>query len=143
MRSLLLQQQFNQHDQNHRPGCFTKGPECRHIFAKQSCYSTTLGIENGLEDGSNITTWHRLNADLNSEPFTSTPYLLQTKRPIGCQFHNNHSVPASEVFACNTNVQLGKPCHLFYATCYAFKSTQKDDANRFVLIGTKIIRRLM
>jgi hypothetical protein len=143
MRLLLLQQKFNQHDQNHQPGCFKKGPECRRNFGKQSCKSTTLGIEEELEDGSNITTWHRLNANSNVEPITSTPYLIQTKRPMGCQFLNTHSVPASEVFACNTNVQLGEPCHLFYTTCYAFKSTQKDDADRFVIIGTKVIRPLI
>ncbi len=62
---------------------------------------------------------------------------------MGCQFLNTHSIPVSAVFASNTNVQIGEPCHLFYTTCYEFKSTQKDDADQFVSIGTKVIRRLM
>ena len=94
-------------------------------------------------DGSNITSWHCLDATAETEPFTSTPFLIRTKRPMGCQFLNTHSVPVSKVFACNKNVQIGEPCNLFYAMCYTFKMTQKEDADRFILIGTKVIRRLM
>ena len=38
---------------------------------------------------------------------------------------------------------IGKPCHLYYTTVYAFKNTQKDDSDRFISIGTKACRRLM
>eukprot|EP00986_Skeletonema_menzelii_P019921 scaffold29575_cov320-Skeletonema_menzelii.AAC.1 len=33
--------------------------------------------------------------------------------------------------------------HLFYATAYAFKDTQKEDSERFIRIGTQVIRRLL
>ena len=62
---------------------------------------------------------------------------------MGCQFLNTHSVPVSTVFACSTNVQLGEPSHLFYATSYAFNNTQKEDTDRFIRIGTQVYRHLM
>ena len=30
-----------------------------------------------------------------------------------------------------------------YATAYAFKNTQKDDSDRFIMIGTRVCKRLM
>ena len=99
---------------------------------------TSLEIEAELDDESNVTTWYRLNTD----PMKSTPYVLQTKRPMGCQYMNTHSIPVSAVFGCNTNVQLGGPVHLFYSTVYAEKSTQKEDSDKHIVIGTQVCRRL-
>jgi len=46
------------------------------------------------------------------------------------------------VFGYNTNVQMGEPVHLFYSTAYMFKNTQKEDPNRFIRIGTEVVKRL-
>lgn len=140
VRSLLLRNRFDEHDFRHRPSCFKKGPECRFHLAKPSCKETTMHIEDIANDGANVTVWHRLNSE---ERIESTPYLIETKRLMGSQFLNTHSVEASEVFACNTNVQMGEPCHLFYATSYAFKDTQKDDSERWLRIGTQVIKRIL
>ena len=61
VRAILLRQQVDQHNWNHRPSCFKKDPECRFNFGKESCSETVLGIKDRADDGSNITTWYRLN----------------------------------------------------------------------------------
>ena len=68
--------------------------------------------------------------------------MVLTRRPMGCQFLKTHNVAASTVFGCNTNVQIGEPCHIYYNAAYAFKDTQKEDSERFLRIGTQVIRRL-
>ena len=47
------------------------------------------------------------------------------------------------MFSCNTNIQIGSPTHIFYATNYSFKDTQADDRERYLRIGTYVIRRLL
>lgn len=47
------------------------------------------------------------------------------------------------MFACNTNVQLGESGHLYYASLYTTKDTQKEDSERFRRIGTQVITRIM
>ena len=139
-RLIMLRSNFDEHDYRHRPGCFKKGKECRFNLAKQACAQTTLHIEDALEDGSNVEDWHRLD---QSEPLQTTPYLVETKRTMGSQFINTHSMPVSFVMTCNTNMQVGVVAHLFYATAYAFKDTQKEDSERFIRIGTQVIKRLL
>ena len=142
VRSLLLRVRVDKHDHMHRPGCFKKNNECRFKLPDMSCSSTRLDIEEPTSDLSNVTTWFRLNCS-DEQMIKSTPYLIQTKRPVGCEYFNTHSIPASAVFGCNTNVQIGGPGHIYYTTLYVSKSTQKDDSDRFIYIGTKVIRRLM
>ena len=48
----------------------------------------------------------------------------------------------SAVFAYNTNVQVGEPCHMYYICNYTSKNTQKEDSERFIIIGTQVYRRL-
>ena len=139
-RLILLRSKFDEHDYMHRPGCFKKGKECRFNLAKQACVRTIFHIDDAMEDGSNVEDWHRLD---QSEPLQTTPYLIETKRPMGSQFINTHSTPVSFVMTCNTNMQVGVVAHLFYATAYAFKDTQKEDSERFIRIGTQVIRRLL
>jgi hypothetical protein len=138
MRTILLRYSVDFHDWQHRPTCLKRGCECRFNLPEMSWPGTSLEIEAELDDESNVTTWYRLNTD----PMKSTPYVLQTKRPMGCQYMNTHSIPVSAVFGCNTNVQLGGPVHLFYSTVYAGKSTQKEDSDKHIVIGTQVCRRL-
>lgn len=140
VRGILLRWRFDDHDFGHRPGCFKKGPECRFNLAKPYCEQTTLHVDEVAEDRSNVVMWHLLNESVQLE---TTPYLIETRRSMGSQFMNTHSVEASAVFACNTNVQMGEPCHLFYASAYAFKDTQSEDSERFIRIGTQVIKRLL
>ena len=139
-RMIMLRSKFDEHDYNHRPGCFKKGNECRFNLAKQACVQTTFHMDDAMEDGSNVEDWHRLD---QSEPLQTTPYLIETKRTMGSQSINTHSKPVSFVMTCNTNMQVGVVAHLFYATAYAFKDTQKEDSERFIRIGTQVIRRLL
>ena len=60
-----------------------------------------------------------------------------------CQFLNTHNDPVSAVCGCNTNVQTGEPCHLFYAITYAFMNTQKEDSDRCIMVGTTVYKQLM
>ena len=143
VRADLLRQKVDIHDWKHRPSCFKKGCECRFCIPKPSCALTELLIEEALEDCGNVTKWHRLVEDNKFWSCTSTPFLVETRRCIGSHFLNTHSVPVSAVFGCNTNVQMGAPCHLFYTSTYAFKNTQKEDSDRFVHIGTRVCKRLM
>ena len=71
------------------------------------------------------------------------PWLLYPKRPMGCEYINQHSHAVSEVFNCNSNIQIGDPSHVFYSTLYTSKSTQEDDANRQKRIAMAIVRRLI
>ena len=69
--------------------------------------------------------------------------MIELERPQGCQYVNTHSIPASAVFSCNTNVQIGSPTHVHYITNYSFKDTQPEDRARYLRIGTQVIRRLL
>lgn len=142
VRAILLRQSVDEHDWRHRASCFKKGSECRFHFGKKSCTFTDVCIDAVAIDRSNVTTWFRLNQDIENQHIESTPYLIETRRPMGCQFLNTHSVPVSAVFGCNTNVQIGEPVHLYYNTAYAFKDTQKEDSDRFIRIGTQVVKRL-
>ena len=80
VRAILLRQQVDQRDWNHRPSCFKKCPECRFNFGTKSCSETVLlGTEDRVDDVSNITTWYCLNESSSIELIESTPYLFETK----------------------------------------------------------------
>ena len=136
-RSILLQQHINEHDWSHRPSCFKKGPECRASLPTCSCAETTFHVED--EDESNLTTWYSIDGTIEE----TYPYIVQTKRTMGSQYLNTHSVPISVVCGCNTNVQTGEPCHMFYTCKYSIKNNQKEDAERFIRIGSQVCKRLM
>lgn len=130
VRRILLRMRVDNHDWNHRRSCFKSGPECRFDFAKRSQKETCLHVEETQEDLSeNAVQWYRLDQGIHLE---STPFMVLTRRPMGCQFLNTHNVAASTVFGCNTNVQIGEPCHIYYNAAYAFKDTQKEDSERFL-----------
>ena len=75
----------------------------------------------------NIVEWYRLvQGDILRVP----PWLVMTKRPMGCQYMNTHNKYISQVLCCNTNIQCGDRSHVYYSTCYCGKSTQKEDRER-------------
>jgi len=88
---------------------------------------------------------HRMDwyNDFVNRPTPLPPYMIELERPQGCQYVNTHSVPASAVFSCNTNIQIGSPTHVHYITNYSFKDTQPEDRARHLRIGTQVIRRLL
>ena len=81
--------------------------------------------------------------DFDKPPQEVFPYSIVLERPQGSQYLNTHNIPTSVVFSCNTNIQIGSPTHIFYATNYSFKDTQADDRERYLRIGTYVIRRLL
>ena len=137
VRMLLLRMQVDEHDAHHRSTCFKKGNECRSFFPKHSRLFTDFTFE---EDPTDEIDWYE---DVFDVPLCARPFTIELKRDQGCQFLNTHSVPASIVFGCNTNVQMGSPTHIFYTTNYICKDTQKEDKARYVRIGTQIIKRLL
>ena len=62
---------------------------------------------------------------------------------MGCQFINTHNVAVSEVFNCNTNVTIGGPDTVYYATVYGSKNTQADDAEQQKAISNSANKRLL
>ena len=144
VRTILLNEQNNVHDWNHRPTCFKKNSECRFKLGKQHNGNTYIHIEDStdkVDDDSQIktTSWRYLSGDIEE----TYPYCLVNKRPMGCQFINTHNVHISRVFACNTNVQIGEPCHMYYNTNYTTKNTQEEDSDRFIRIGTQVCKSLV
>ena len=60
-----------------------------------------------------------------------------------CQFINNHHKSVSEVFNCNTNIQIGDRSQIFYSTLYCGKSTQKEDAECIQGVNTTVHKRFL
>ena len=56
---------------------------------------------------------------------------------------NTHNVAISEVFNCNTNVAIGGPDCVYYATVYGIKNTQKDDSEHVQNIANTTNKRLL
>ena len=55
------------------------------------------------------------------------PWIVEPKRPMGCQYINTHNMALARVLNCNTNIQIGDPSSIFYTTLYGTKDTQKED----------------
>jgi hypothetical protein len=115
---------------------FQKNCECRMLFPKLLHDHTTI-----VEDHSEgVTSFKRL---VEGDTLLTGPWLLYPKCPMGCEYINQHSQAVSEVFNCNSNIQIGDPSHVFYSTLYTSKSTQDDDSNRQKRIAMAIVRRLI
>ena len=71
------------------------------------------------------------------------PWMIIPRRPMGFQWMNIHNKTLSEIFNCNTNVQVGDPFHMFYITFYNLKSTQEEDGLRAKRIAESLVRRLI
>ena len=138
VRDLLLRLCFDQHEYNHRHSCFKKGCECRFMFPFLTCWRTFIHEDRGTNN-ENVIDWHRVDGTT----MKMAPWMIIPKRPMGCQWMNVHNKTLSEVFNCNTNVQVGDPFHMFYITLYNLKSTQEEDGQRARRIAESLVRRLI
>jgi hypothetical protein len=138
VRDLLLRLCFDQHEYNHRHSCFKKSCECRFMFPFQTCSCTYIHEDKGTNN-ENVIAWHRIDGTT----MKMAPWMIVHKRPMGCQWMNVHNKTLSEVFNCNTNVQVGDPFHMFYITLYNLKSTQEEDGQRAKRIAQSLVRRLI
>ena len=139
VRDTLLRLRFDEHGWYHRASCFKKGCDCRFFLPTPSIPETDIYPDPGT-NGENVIKWYRLK---EADTFEVPPWMVRTKRPMGCQFLNTHSRSISEVFNCNTNIQIGDRSQVFYSTLYCGKSTQKEDAERQQRISHSINRRLL
>ena len=139
MRGTLLRLKFGEHGWNHRDSCLKKGCDCRFFLPTPSIAETDIYPDPGT-NGENVIKWYRLK---EADTFEVPPWMVRTRRPMGCQFLNTHSRSISEVFNCNTNIQIGDRSQVFYSTLYCEKSTQKEDAEQQQRISHSINRRLL
>ena len=135
-RRLMTKFKYEEHDSCHRQTCFKKGCECRALFPKRP--TKRMKIED--DPTSSSIKWHNL---VSGKTSTTRPWLIYPKRPLGCEYVNQHSNAISEIFNCNSNVQVGDPSHVFYSTLYTSKSTQAEDSERQHRIASAIIRRII
>ena len=138
MRDLMLQFRFEHHAMRHVPTCFKKGNECRFLFPFKYCKSTEIYPND--QEVKIATPWHRL-----SDPGVVwvSPWLLTPKRDIGSEYVNTYNEALSQVFNCNTNVQVGDIWQIYYSTLYGSKSTQKEDSERVQRILQCVCKRLL
>lgn len=137
-RSLLREHRFEYHDMWHRYTCFKKGCECRFMFPFLARKSTVIDEEEDEFD-INAIQWNRL-----SDPKTVwlSPWLLTPQRELGSEYVNTYNYALSEIFNCNTNVQIGDIWQIYYSTLYGSKSTQQEDSDRVQRILYAVSRRL-
>ena len=139
IRKLLLTLRFDEHAFKHTHSCFKKDCTCRFFLPQGYCSKTQLFEDYG-EDNDNVVEWHLLEAGcVRRVP----PWMILPKRPMGCQYVNSHSDAIQEVFNCNTNVQLGDPCSIFYNTLYKAKNTQDEDSEKVLRIQEKVTALLV
>ena len=103
VRDTLLRLRFDEHGWNHCASCFKKGCDCRFFLPTPSIPETDIYPDPGT-NGENVIKWYRLK---EADTFEVPQWMVRKKRPMGCQFLNTHSRSISEVFNCNTNIQIG------------------------------------
>ena len=69
-------------------------------------------------------TWYTIDGNENRV----RPWIVEPRRPMGCQYINTHNEALSRTLNCNTNVQIGDPSSIFYTTLY----TTKDNKMKIV-----------
>jgi hypothetical protein len=79
---------------------------------------------------------------LNGSTTKIYPFMTITKRPMGCQYINQHNAQILKVFNCNTNIQIGDTSQVYYSTLYTSKSTQEEDSEKQLRIGHAVIKRI-
>ena len=138
IRTLMLQHRFEYHCTWHRQSCFKKGNECRFLFPFIPRESTFIDQDESKEN-KNSTPWNKL-----SDPHVQwiSPWMLVTQRDIGSEYMNTFNCALSELFNCNTNIQIGDVWQVYYSTLYGSKSTQKEDSDRVQRILQTVVRRL-
>ena len=138
IRTLMLQHRFEYHCMTHRHSCFKKGCECRFFFPFIPSDKTFIDQDES-PGNNNSSAWHRL-----SDPHVQwiSPWMLVPKREIGSEYINTFNCALSELFNCNTNVQIGDVWQVYYSTLYGSKSTQKEDSERIQRIIQALVYRL-
>jgi hypothetical protein len=66
-----------------------------------------------------------------------------SKTELGCKYINTYNKACSDVFNCNTNVQIGDILQVYYSTLYGSKLTQKEDSKRVQRILIAVMWRLL
>lgn len=138
VRAILLRHRFEHHSISHTPSCFKKSCECRFLFPFR--YNESTRLEPEELDPEVLIPWHRLS---DPEVVWLSPWTLIPKRDIGCEYVNTYNLACSDVFNCNTNVQIGDVSQVYYSTLYGSKSTQKEDSERVQRILHAVVRRLL
>jgi hypothetical protein len=82
--------------------------------------------------------WYSLDGSTTEK----CPFIVLTKRPMGCQYINPHNSPILNVFNFNTKIQIGDVSQVFYSTLYNSKSTQAEDSENQLWIGCAVIKRI-
>ena len=88
-------------------------------FSFISCEETNITIDEDMDE----VPWYVIDGII----FMVRPWIAEPRRPTRCQLINTHSMSLSKVLNCNTNIQIGEPCQIFYTTLYSNKDTQKED----------------
>jgi len=94
--------------------------------------------ERDTEDQIRMVQWYYLDGTTEEK----SQYSIIPKRLVGSQFLNQHSVPISNILACNTNVSIGDPSHTYYSTLYKSKDTQAEDKTAMLRVNGSFGRRI-
>ena len=86
-----------------------------------------------------VSPWHVIDGNI----FMVRPWIAEPRRPMGCQFINTHSMALSKVLNCNTNIQIGDPCQIFYITLYSSKDTQKEACEALQCVKKACSKKLL
>jgi hypothetical protein len=124
VRTIMLKHRFEHHAIFHVPSCFKKGCECHFLFPFCFNKKTSIDLEE-LDHECKVP--HRFK---DPEVVWLSPWTLLPNREMGCQYINTYNMACSDVFNCNTNVQIGDTSQVYYSTLYGSKSTQKEDGER-------------
>ena len=138
VRTIMLRHRFEHHAISHVPSCFKKGCECRFLFPFRFHETTSIDAEE-LDHECKVP-WHRFK---DPEVVWLSPWTLLPKREMGCQYINTYNIACSDVFNCNTNIQIGDISQVYYSTLYGSKSTQKEDSERVQRILIAVMKRLL
>ena len=126
IKSFLIHLHRNLHKQCHSFTCFKKGCECRaKLPAKPFSASKCDFLDQRTVD------WYTWKGEHN----TRIPFRLMPKRGELDVFTNTYNPLISELFHCNSNFQCGiDGAGIMYVTCYACKSTKKEDKEQQVCV---------
>jgi len=154
LRRDVLHSVVDEHDYTHRGTCFKGGKaECRGHLPEMASEDSIIfdndaidaikqqddhrGVSDNTGDKDIVMCYH-----LSGEVERKSQFAILPRRRNGGQFLNQHSVPISDVLACNTNVTLGDASHTFYTTLYKSKDTQAEDKMAYHRIHASLGRRL-
>jgi hypothetical protein len=71
------------------------------------------------------------------------PWMLVPHRETGCEYINTYNQVCSDIFNCNTNIQIRDIWEIYYSILYGSKSTQKEGSKRVQHMLHAVIKRLL